>query len=367
MFYSSSRDVALLGVVSVVATPVRIQSRRVAKGRSLGARNMADSPAPRVFMSHASEDKDRFVLPFAEKLRASGVDAWVDLWEMTPGDSLVKKIFTEGIGQADAVIVVLSKASVVKPWVMEELDAAVVRRISTDSKLIPVMLDGLDIKTEVPVAIRHLVIEDASDATRMPQVVERVLRSIFGSVERPPLGPPPIYAEALAHRLPTLDRIDTQVFAAVGARVVAHGSTTLDSAAVVAETTETLCISTEQAIESVEVLGTEGYLDVHRTLGRGLDGMTRFTVTTYGLGVYLRTYVGQFDAYQQSIFARIAERPDGGTERELANSSEVPRAIIHQLLEELANQGDLRLSRPLGPTGLRYHQVSPRLRRKLGN
>jgi hypothetical protein len=69
--------------------------------------------APRkVFMSHASEDKERFVLPFARRLRARGLDVWVDRWEMLPGDSLVKKIFTEGIGEAEAVIVVLSKHSV---------------------------------------------------------------------------------------------------------------------------------------------------------------------------------------------------------------------------------------------------------------
>lgn len=37
---------------------------------------------PKVFISHASEDKVRFVLGFAEKLRAAGIDAWLDRWEM---------------------------------------------------------------------------------------------------------------------------------------------------------------------------------------------------------------------------------------------------------------------------------------------
>jgi len=59
---------------------------------------------PKVFISHASEDKDRFVLAFAEKLRARGIDAWLDKWEMYPGDSLVEKIFEEGIKQAQAII-----------------------------------------------------------------------------------------------------------------------------------------------------------------------------------------------------------------------------------------------------------------------
>ncbi len=40
---------------------------------------------PKVFLSHASEDKERFVLDFARKLRESGVDVWLDRWEMLPG------------------------------------------------------------------------------------------------------------------------------------------------------------------------------------------------------------------------------------------------------------------------------------------
>lgn len=50
----------------------------------------------KVFVSHASEDKERFVNEFATKLRVNGIDAWLDKWEMLPGDSLVDKIFEEG-------------------------------------------------------------------------------------------------------------------------------------------------------------------------------------------------------------------------------------------------------------------------------
>jgi hypothetical protein len=82
---------------------------------------VSDDVARRVFISHASEDKERFVLPFARELRAEGVDAWVDQWEMLPGDSLARKIFTEGLDKADAVVVVLSRVSITKAWVAEEL------------------------------------------------------------------------------------------------------------------------------------------------------------------------------------------------------------------------------------------------------
>ena len=37
-----------------------------------------DEMNPKVFVSHASEDKDRFVLTFAPKLRDQGVESWGD-------------------------------------------------------------------------------------------------------------------------------------------------------------------------------------------------------------------------------------------------------------------------------------------------
>ena len=108
------------------------------------------SNAPIVFLSHATEDKERFVRSFAAALRKKGIDAWVDEWEIVPGDSLVQKIFEEGIRSATAIIVILSKTSVTKKWVKEELDAAIITRITNATRLIPVVIEECD----VPIALR---------------------------------------------------------------------------------------------------------------------------------------------------------------------------------------------------------------------
>jgi len=77
---------------------------------------------PKVFVSHASEDKERFVTNFATKLRENGVDAWLDKWEMLPGDSLVDKIFEEVVLSptmephvANAIEQVMRQASISTP------------------------------------------------------------------------------------------------------------------------------------------------------------------------------------------------------------------------------------------------------------
>ena len=49
---------------------------------------MTEPAAPHVFVIHESEDKERFVMPFAKALRGAGIDAWaarswgaiVDTW-----------------------------------------------------------------------------------------------------------------------------------------------------------------------------------------------------------------------------------------------------------------------------------------------
>src|SRR6266853_2823351 len=108
--------------------------------------------ARKAFISHASKDKERFVLGFATKLREKGIDAWLDRWEIKPGDSLVEKIFEEGIKNANAFLVVLSFNSISKPWVREELDSGVVRKIEKSCRLIPILIDDC----EVPQALKHL-------------------------------------------------------------------------------------------------------------------------------------------------------------------------------------------------------------------
>jgi hypothetical protein len=94
-----------------------------------------------VFISHASEDKDRFVRPLAEALSARGVTVWYDEWELQVGDSLVDRI-NEGLGRSRFGVVVLSPAFFTKNWSRAELQAfASLEMQQSRSLLLPVWLD----------------------------------------------------------------------------------------------------------------------------------------------------------------------------------------------------------------------------------
>ena len=164
----------------------------------------------KVFVSHASEDKERFVVGFATKLRQNGIDAWLDRWEMVPGDSLVDKIFEEGIANAAAVIVVLSKHSVAKPWIREELNAAFVKRIHSKSKLIPILLD----ECTVPEALSSTYWERIDNLNSYESSFGRIISSLTGVTDKPPLGSLPTHITSPIRSISGIAKLDNTVLKA---------------------------------------------------------------------------------------------------------------------------------------------------------
>lgn len=84
------------------------------------ANNHPDNADFDVFISHASEDKDSFVRPFAEKLRSMGLRVWYDEFELRWGSKLMKSI-NHGLKNSKYGIVVLSSAFFGKGWPEAEL------------------------------------------------------------------------------------------------------------------------------------------------------------------------------------------------------------------------------------------------------
>lgn len=90
-----------------------------------------------VFISHASEDKDAFVRPFAEALKEEGLRVWYDEFSLKIGDSLRQKI-DRGLATSRVGLVILSPAFIAKGWTNYELDGIVTRSVSGDQILLPI-------------------------------------------------------------------------------------------------------------------------------------------------------------------------------------------------------------------------------------
>lgn len=97
-----------------------------------------------IVISYAHEDND-FVDHLAANLFKNRVPVWVDRWELKVGDSLLGKI-QSAIQDADALIVVLSKASVASEWCKKELTSGLVRELEAKSVFVlPIVVDDCDI------------------------------------------------------------------------------------------------------------------------------------------------------------------------------------------------------------------------------
>lgn len=88
-----------------------------------------------VFISHASEDKNKFVRPLAEQLKKNHLEVWYDEFSLKAGDSLRRSIDL-GLSQSRYGIVVLSKNFLKKKWPQWELDGLVQRQMKEKRNLI---------------------------------------------------------------------------------------------------------------------------------------------------------------------------------------------------------------------------------------
>jgi len=310
---------------------------------------------PKVFVSHASEDKERFVLDFATKLRNCGIDAWVDKWEMYPGDSLVDKIFEEGIKSASAVIVVLSKFSVAKPWVQEELNAAFVRKVNGSSRLIPIVIEDC----EVPEALKSTLWEHIKDISSYDASFERILASICGASDKPALGNLPNYVKAFASPIGGLTNMDSLVLR-LACELALDGNEGLLQSTQINEHNEGRAIPEGELLESLEILDQEGYVSVIRLIG---GGVVPFNVTTFGFNAYAETCIPEYPKKIAAIASMIVNEGESDNINIARHLSE-KQFMVDKILELLQINGHIKISNFLG--GLtRVYEISPSLKRAL--
>ena len=91
-----------------------------------------------LFICHASEDKESFVRPLADALRAKHVEVWYDEFSLELGDSIRRSI-DAGLRQSRFGVVVLSHAFFNKQWPQYELDGLTeIEMRGRDKVLLPI-------------------------------------------------------------------------------------------------------------------------------------------------------------------------------------------------------------------------------------
>jgi hypothetical protein len=130
-----------------------------------------------VFISHASEDKEKIARPLYAALTNKGVSVWFDEAELEIGDSLRRKI-DEGLARCRYGIVVLSPRFLAKQWPQRELDGLIARETTCGKKaILPVWheLDATTLLDYSPSLADRLAVRSEEG---LSMVVEKILRAI---------------------------------------------------------------------------------------------------------------------------------------------------------------------------------------------
>lgn len=311
--------------------------------------------SPKVFLSHASEDKERFVLDFARQLRENGVDVWLDQWEMKPGDSLVDKIFEEGLKEARAVIIVLSTRSVQKSWVREELNASVVNRISRGTKLIPVVIDECD----VPESLRSTVWQKVDCLDDYSQSLQRILSAIFDVSDKPAIGKPPARFSGAEPLISGLTRIDDLVL-----REIARLQITENNGLVMFDQLRAEPILSDvpqqELLDSLEILGQKYLIKISYVLGAPLSHVV---LTDFGFQQFAEAYISDYNEVVTRLAALLVNENVCRNE-ELASRIDRPVGFVDFVLNLMESNNHIKMSKYIGGQS-QVWQISPSLRRAL--
>lgn len=144
--------------------------------------------APRAFLSFTWDDR-KLAERIATSLQTNGIDTWWAEWCISAGDSLRQKI-DEGLGDCTHFLVLLTPNSISKPWVNQEMDAGLVRKLNSKCKFIPVRY-----KLQ-PSALPPLLSGMLAPEIKADEDITQLINDIHGINRKPPLGKAPHAAGA---------------------------------------------------------------------------------------------------------------------------------------------------------------------------
>ncbi|MBV6439042.1 MAG: toll/interleukin-1 receptor domain-containing protein [Haliscomenobacteraceae bacterium CHB4] len=128
-----------------------------------------------VFLSYSRQDI-AMAREVAYKLREKKMAVWHDELESRVGDPIIEMI-SKGIDEANAMVVLVSKASMASSWVCAEIEIAVKRNLP----IFPVLLENCNIHS----ALRGIVYEDFRNVVNRAEQLERLAAAILRKTKAP--------------------------------------------------------------------------------------------------------------------------------------------------------------------------------------
>lgn len=289
----------------------------------------------KAFISHDSQDKERFVKNLAERLIEKGIDVWYDDWELRYGDSLMK-IFEDEV-KCDIFISVISKHSIESNWVKEETDLAFIRKIEKQMKFIPIIL--MEDKIEIPPQFNYIRQCRIKDINNYKEEFKKLVSEIYGITNKPPLGNPPKYI--FETPIKGFELIDSIIIKSIGDNIIKNEKTTFNFQEIT-ELINEFCFSKEDIKDSIEILENKNIVSYKTVLGPNY--FINIKLTPLGVIIYSENYIPNFNEIIKDISSIILNM---GRMANQDNFKEVnaPIYIITSIIELFSNLGYFKLDK----------------------
>jgi hypothetical protein len=125
----------------------------------------------KIFISYSLADK-QFAQQLVEHLKQHEVSGWLDAADISAGSAIASEVRT-AIRDSAAIAVIVSPESVRSRWVDFEVGAGIALGIP----IIPIVVEGKDIETDLPEQLRGLNLVDARN-----RPVEEVAQELEDSI-----------------------------------------------------------------------------------------------------------------------------------------------------------------------------------------
>ena len=285
----------------------------------------------KAFISYSSNDNNRFVKEFVEKIRDSHIEVWKDNLDNIDVD--ISNILEE-IYKVDIFIVIISKYSVNSNWVNEEIKVAINRKIDEDLRIFPVILSEDNV--DVPLVLKHLIHYYIDDINNYDDKFHELIEDIFDISKKSNLGDSPNYTSF--HPINSYSKSDSIVLKCLGDKMIIKDIRFMNFGEVVNLVSE-YDLSDDSVQDSLEILHNRNLI-TYKTFSNSIHPYY-IKLTPFGFIIYAENYIETFDELIKEISSEIVQ--DNHSLDSIVNNTNISRSFAELFFKYLEMMNYVRL------------------------
>lgn len=306
-----------------------------------------------VYIVHSKEDRKRFVDPFSVALGRVDVQSAADNWSLAGRDSLIDRIFLEGLKEAAALFVVLSRFNATHDWSQYELEASVIERIQAACGFAVILLDGRGVPPGLPANTPVFAVNRPGDLIELSSLLQELApmltqrQGLAGTAEPADSGD-----DKNEFQIPGLEPVGTTLLA-LACRKAIESNSLLVKVDDVNSLAEPLKLDEETFRLALEGLAEQQHVKARRANGGQISVME---IERESFGQYMNYVLEDFD----EIVGDLAEEIVSGVRdnETLVERSQLPPLVVTYILDDLDAKGHITVIRQM-KGNRRIKRISP--------